>query len=112
MATKADLRRYDLLQEYGCACCRIDGIHSFGDIHHIVTNGYRRLSGGNESTILLCPWHHRGVVPAGHTTGSATLQFGPSLANGSKLFAKIYGSQEDLLAKVNKALGFGVKEPA
>jgi hypothetical protein len=111
MATKADLARYDALQRYGCVACRNEGL-PIGpiEIHHIVDSGYRRLSGGNARTLPLCSYHHRGVLPAGHTIGSATLAFGPSLANGSKLFTKIYGTQSDLLAKVNDAIQ--VREPA
>jgi hypothetical protein len=101
MSSKSDQRRYDALQKYGCACCRIIGFHNPGDIHHVVTNGYRRLSGGNKSTICLCPYHHRGI-----TDGSAFVtRLGPSLAHGSKAFEAHWGSQESLLARVNEEIG-------
>jgi hypothetical protein len=104
MTSKADLKRYDALQRYGCVACRIDGCHSLGDIHHIVDKGYRKHSGGNQSTFVLCQYHHRGVLPPGHTVASACLAFGPSLRHQSKLFHKIYGTQRELLAKVNAAI--------
>jgi cytochrome c551/c552 len=105
MATKADEARYDALQRYGCVCCHDEGL-PIGpvDIHHLVDKGNRELSGGNAASIGLCAWHHRGNVPAGHTIASATLAFGPSLRHTSKLFRKIYGTQRELLAKVNSAI--------
>ena len=106
MTTKANLDRFHRLHEYGCVCCRHEGL-PIGpvDIHHLVDKGTRGLSGGDAATIGLCAWHHRGIVPAGHTIGSATLAFGPSLRHTSKLFTKIYGTQRELLAKVNEEIG-------
>jgi hypothetical protein len=94
-ASKADLARYRKLQDIGCICCLILGIPGVpGDIHHIVDKGYRRLSGGNKSTLCLCEFHHRG-------NGNGNSFFGPSLADGSKPFHAFFGSQRELLAKVN-----------
>jgi hypothetical protein len=105
MTSKADLARYRLLQEYGCVCCREEGL-PIGpvQIHHLVDRGTRALSGGNQSSLPLCFWHHQGGAPAGHTIASATLAFGPSLRHTSKLFHEIYGTQRELLAKVNSAI--------
>ena len=100
MTSKRDLARYRKLQEIGCICCCILGIPGVpGDIHHIVDKGYRRLSGGNSSTLCLCPYHHRHASAAG-----ADSRYGPSLAHGSKLFAARWGSQRELLARVNDML--------
>lgn len=89
--TKADLRRFDALQTLGCIACRILGVYSLPDIHHVLTGGRRT---GHQATIPLCPWHHRGVLPPHQ-------DLGPSLANGSKPFHARFGKQEELLAKVN-----------
>lgn len=98
MTSKADLKRYRKLQDLGCICCYILGLPGVpGDIHHVVENGYRRLSGGNKSTLCLCPFHHRGV-------GNGNSFFGPSLADGSKPFHRYWGTQGELLAKVNELL--------
>jgi hypothetical protein len=104
MTSKADLRRYDALQRYGCVACRIDGYHSPGDIHHIVDKGYRKHSGGNQSTIPLCPWHHRGVPPMGHTNVTASHSFGWSMALNPRQFKLKYGEQRFLLDKVNREI--------
>lgn len=104
MSTKADLRRYEKLMRVGCIACHIDGRYAIGDVHHSVHNGYRRLSGGNKSTMILCLWHHRGYVPEGYTVESASEVFGPSLFHESKAFHDRYGDQRQLLILVNELL--------
>jgi Recombination enhancement, RecA-dependent nuclease len=95
--TKADLARFDALQRIGCICCRILGVYSQADMHHVLTGGRRT---GHKDTIPLCPYHHRGVVafPRG------SFDPGPSLANGSKPFHARFGTQKELLAKVNELI--------
>jgi hypothetical protein len=111
MTSKSDQRRYDALHRYGCVACRIDGRFSQGDIHHLVDKGTRKLSGGNKSTILLCLWHHRGRPPEGYQIEKATESFGPSLKHQSKAFRERYGSQRELLDKVNSEMGLlAIKE--
>lgn len=94
-------RRFDRLQRMGCVACLSENIHSQPDIHHIVSNGYRRLSGGDESTIPLCPWHHRGVPPDDMTLADAESHYGPSLALSKRDFVSRYGRENDLLLLVN-----------
>lgn len=95
MTSRRDLSRFDKLQRLGCIACRILGVYSFADVHHILTGGRRT---GHQDTIPLCPWHHRGVLPPHE-------DMGPSLANGSKPFHARFGRQEELLAKVNDLIG-------
>lgn len=97
MTSKRDLKRYSKLVEYGCVCCKILGVYSVPEMHHIVDRGYRKHSGGNASTIPLCPPHHRG-----HST---PIDIGPSLANGSKPFAAHWGTERELLAMVDADIG-------
>lgn len=104
MTSKSDLKRYDALQRIGCVCCKLLGFHNHGDIHHIVSSGYRRLSGGNNSTVVLCPYHHRGIIPQGMDRQEVELNFGPSLANGSKPFHARFGTQAELLARTNEVI--------
>jgi hypothetical protein len=92
MTSRRDLSRFDKLQRIGCIACHILGIFSQADVHHILSGGRRK---GHQNTIPLCPWHHRGV-------GSGQ---GPSLANGSKPFHATFGTQQDLLTKVNELIG-------
>lgn len=93
---KRDLARYRKLVEYGCVCCKQLGIYTVPEIHHIVDKGYRKHSGGNQATLPLCPYHHR------QTDHGDVNRYGPSLAHGSKLFTKRWGTQRELLEKVNK----------
>lgn len=94
MTSKRDLARYRKLVDYGCVCCKLLGIYSVPEMHHIVDRGYRKHSGGNAATIPLCPYHHRGVGPG----------FGVHLAAGSKMFTHEWGTQRELLAKVDKEI--------
>lgn len=100
-----DLKRYEALRELGCIACQIMG-YSWepADIHHLVDNGYRKHSGGNQATIPLCPWHHRGQPFHGRTMTFTRNSRGPSMAHESKEFARVYGSQRELLAKVNELI--------
>jgi hypothetical protein len=93
-ATKADLRRFLKLVEIGCIACRKAGSgYRAPDIHHVLRGG-RRI--GHQATLPLCPNHHRWP-----SDGSVV---GPSLADGSKLFAAKFGTQQQLLAEVNKLI--------
>lgn len=95
MTSRRDLSRFDQLQRIGCIACRILGVFSQADVHHVLSGGRRQ---GHQATIPLCPWHHRGVLPPHQ-------DMGPSLANGSKPFHAKFGRQEELLAKVNELIG-------
>lgn len=93
-ATLSDQIRFDKLHRLGCICCLKAGSGwRAPDIHHILRGG-RRTS--HRETLPLCPEHHR--IPS---TGAVV---GPSLADGSKLFAAKWGSQAELLAEVNRRL--------
>lgn len=96
---KRDLSRFDALQRLGCIACHILGVYSAPDVHHVLTGGRRT---GHQETIPLCPYHHRGVNP-----GVISIQdfMGPSLANGSKPFHKRFGTQAELLERVNATIG-------
>lgn len=106
MTTKADQARLDAIHAMPCICCRISGCEQISrtEAHHLTDKGYRRLSGGHQASFPLCGWHHRGRVPAGHTADSATITYGPSLFHTSKLFKKIYGTERELLAKVDSEI--------
>lgn len=106
MTSKTDLARYRAMQAYGCSCCRQLGYPGTpGDIHHLVDRGNRQASGGNRASIVLCPLHHRNVIPEGYTAKTALAAFGPSLAAGKKPFVAHWGSERELLAKLEYYLG-------
>ena len=93
-------QRIDAFRKIGCIACSILGLRNFGyDVHHLVDKGYRSHSGGDMATIPLCPWHHRGVG-AGLDIG----HLGPSLAVNKRAFVKHFGTERELLAKVNELL--------
>jgi hypothetical protein len=99
MTTKSDLRRYRLLQDMGCIVARLFyGAYRDADIHHI-TEGGRRL--GNQFTIPLSPWLHRAVRDDGMSQEEMTATFGPSLAVSKRDFIARFGTERELLAKVN-----------
>ena len=93
--------RIDRLHSFGCVCCRKLGTKNTQvDIHHIV-RGNRRL--GDEYTLPLCAYHHRGILPA-------TLEipcrpedlFGPSRhLHGRRAFERQWGTEMELLEYVN-----------
>ena len=97
-------RRCLALQELGC-------IVSFlylgrkqvpGDIHHLVEGG-RRL--GDEYTICLHPWFHRGICPDGNlSVAHAADTWGPSLALNKREFVLRFGTERRLLETTNYLL--------
>ena len=95
--TKAEARRMDTIKnDVVCVCCdQLGLISSYVEIHHILS-GNRRI--GHLATVGLCPWHHRGIPFEGHTKASMRLEYGHSLADGSKPFRKQFGSDAELLA--------------
>lgn len=102
-----DLKRYEALRSIGCVCCLIEGHREQCgpvEIHHLVDKGTRAHSGGNQSTIPLGRYHHQGIPFMDTTVTYMRARFGPSLRLESREFAKVYGSQRDLLAKVNEML--------
>lgn len=98
--TDADRDRFERLHSVGCICCRLDQILRWPvEIHHLLSGGRRR---GHQFTIPLCKWHHRGdsILPKEQAANA----WGASLANGSKPFHERYGSDDELLAKVNELI--------
>jgi hypothetical protein len=91
-----------------CLACQIEGLAiqcGRTEEHHLNLGG---LAGqkrrGNEYSIPLGAWHHRGVPPEGMTADMASRTYGPSLARSSKLFRFTYGSDDQLLALTNLKL--------
>lgn len=96
---RADEKRIKQFYKVGCIACSIDGHHNPEfDVHHLIS-GYRI---GHHATIPLCPWHHRGVCQG--STDAAKLAHGPSLKWHPREFTARYGSQAELLDKVNALL--------
>lgn len=105
-----DSRRYEALREIGCLACVIARYKNHCgpiEMHHIVDKGYRKHSGGNSATIPLGKYHHQGTPLMDRTVTWMRNMYGPSMALESKEFARVYGSQRELLAKANEMIGSG-----
>lgn len=93
--TKADKDRFAALKRMGCCICWMfykQG--SPADIHHIETGMGRRKD--HQRTIPLCKSHH---------------QIGPFAVHVDKRrFERLYDTESDLLAKVNKMLAAGLMQ--
>jgi hypothetical protein len=104
--TKSDKSRMDKISHLPCMACVQEGCSQPNptEVHHIVDKGYRRLSGGHQATIALCGWHHRGEPIMGDTMLHMRAYYGPSMFHHGKEFTKLYGTQRQLLARVNEVI--------
>lgn len=95
------------MREIGCIACLIArNPTQCGKLtmHHLVDKGYRKHSGGNQATIPLGEWHHQGYPHMDYTAGWMRMMYGPSMFIESKEFARLYGSQRELLAMTNELI--------
>jgi hypothetical protein len=105
---KADKLRMERIHAMPCVCCwmlRVIPLCGKTEAHHIVDGGYRRLSGGHQSSLPLGAFHHRGEPPEGLTISQATAFYGPSLALQKRAFIQKFGTERELLAIVNERIG-------
>lgn len=105
--TKAQQDRLDRLHRLPCMACVHEGVTQpfQTEAHHLVDKGYREHSGGHDATIPLEAWHHRGVQREGWLRIEMEAKYGPSMALNKKAFEAKYGTQRELLAKIDKLLG-------
>ena len=97
-----DQARYDKLQRLGCIACRRLGYVQPADMHHLLSGTHRI---GNEATIPLCEWHHRGVWNVRFRSARlARSLIGPSFALEPKKFVARFGTDEQLLKEVNELI--------
>jgi hypothetical protein len=100
---KAREHRFRRLKEMGCIASWLDGRPNVpAEIHHLNLGGRAgNKRRGDEFTIPLSAWHHRGEPLPGRTATQMTLIYGPSLARESRAFRQRYGTDDQLLSKVN-----------
>jgi hypothetical protein len=99
---KADTQRMQAIKDSGCiATLLATGQSQPPDVHHLTAGSRRR---GHQATIGLSPYHHRGLIPEGHTKQSISGIMGPSYAWGRRGFQAFFGSDELLLKIQNKIL--------
>jgi len=94
--------RFDGIKQIGCICCRLDGFDwTYAEVHHLLTTGFhgngKRL--GDEFTIGLCLFHHRGI-----RDDSCRWAEGPSYFSQAADFRERYGNDAELLLIQNEFL--------
>jgi len=99
--------RMSIIKRLPCMACVKEGCAQPNptEVHHLVDMGNRELSGGDAATIPLCGWHHRGEPLMNEVCKNMRAYYGPSMAKESKKFAELYGTQRELLASINEAIG-------
>lgn len=105
-ATLAEKQRMNRLSMIRCVACWETGLCcGKTEVHHQNAdgkNGGKRL--GHLNTIPLGRWHHQGIPLPGYTVNQMRLHFGPSMKLHHKAFTAQYGSDAQLLEKVNQFL--------
>jgi len=88
--TKAEKERLQTIAEMPCYACFQDGLEVSSEVHHIRSHTGIGLKSSDFMTIPLCPRHHRyGKV---------------SVHLGKVDFEKRYGTQKEILKKVNREI--------
>ena len=96
-----DRNRMQAIKDSGCILCLLaHGKTQAPDVHHLTAGSRRR---GHQATIGACPYHHRGLIPDGHTKQSMSGLLGPSYAWGRRGFQEFFGS-DDLLLKIQNVV--------
>lgn len=99
--TKAEAERIKRMLRIGCIVTRLKfRTYTPAECHHIV-EGYRL---GHWWTLPLSPYYHRGVLAPGFDRCDALRLYGPSLADGSKLFEQAHGTEKYLWMLVQRLL--------
>ena len=98
---KADSDRLTSIKESGCILCLlVTGKTRPCDCHHLTAGSRRR---GHQYTLGFCEYHHRGLIPDGHTKQSISGLLGFSYAWGRRGFQAFFGS-DDLLLKIQNLI--------
>lgn len=102
-----DQNRLDYIHTLPCIACVIIGQSQLlpTEGHHIVDKGYREHSGGHQSTLPLCGWHHRGMCADGMSSVVMRAQYGPSFELEKRTFKIRFGSERELLELLAMAKG-------
>ena len=98
-------RRFRRIKEIGCLPCRMRGRFRMPEIHHQNCGahaGGARL--GDEYTVGLCSWHHRGVPSEGMLGSETRVALGPSLAREPNEFRREFGSDSEMLNEQNRLI--------
>ena len=87
---KVERERLRTIGEMPCYACFQDGFETQSEVHHIRKNIGLSIRPDHKLTIPLCPKHHR---------------FGKiSIHLGKKAFVDRYGTEQEILEKVNREI--------
>lgn len=110
------MTRLDAIHELPCICCEMEREFSINkseapigqpmktEAHHLVDKGTREASGGDDATVPLCGWHHRGEGPLQLRPSEMVKLHGPSLRLHKRAFISLYGTERKLLELTNEKL--------
>jgi hypothetical protein len=99
--TRYEQERIEAMVRLGCVCCAKLGIpYANVECHHLLSGGKKM---GHWFTIPLCAGHHQGYFTALQKKLIPAKQR-VAISSGSKAFARIYGTQRELWARVQKRL--------
>jgi len=87
---KLERERLATIGNMPCYACFIDGRETNAEVHHIRSQTGLGLRPSHFATIPLCPSHHR--------TGKVSVHL------GKKAFVERYGSEKEILEKVNREI--------
>ena len=88
--TKAEKERLQTIAEMPCYACFQDGVEMQSEVHHIRKHTGLSIRPEHKFTIPLCAKHHR---------------FGKvSVHLGKKAFVERYGTEQEILKKVNREI--------
>ena len=103
--TPIQQERQDRARSCGCIACVIECLPqpNASEIHHQTKYG-RQI--GQDHSVCLCQWHHRGICVIGKTSREMAFEFGPSLAKQPRKFFDIYGANAEQLEFQNRLIGW------
>lgn len=105
MNPNARARRFRRIQDIGCLCSRRRGWRVDAEVHHLNLGQHAgQLRMGDEYTIGLSPWHHRGVPVNGMSSAQCKQILGPSMAHEPVRFREVFGTDQELLAEQDRLI--------
>lgn len=105
MNAKERERRFRRIKEIGCLVAHMNGRWMPAEVHHLNLGSHAgQKRRGDEFTIGLSKWSHRGEPLPGKTARETRALLGPSLAREPNQFRAKYGSDDELLALQNRLI--------
>jgi hypothetical protein len=109
-------KRFQELRYIGCIACLIEGNGircGEVEIHHLNEGSQKGAARrGDDETIGLGRWHHRGICKPGMSVDDMTKTYGPSWYHDKEQFEFVYKGDEHMLALVNLKRESLLMEPA